>query len=107
MVLLCKPKPGKNSKLCYMDTDSFNVYVKTDHIYKDIREDVETTYELETPLPKGKNKKIIELIKDGSGGKIMEEFVGLRAKTYSDLKYNNDEDKKSKRHKTVGHKKKI
>ena len=79
-----------------MDTDSFNVYVKTDDIYKDIREDVETNYELETPLPTGKNKKVIELIKDGSGGQIMEEFVGLRAKTYSDLKYINDEDKKAK-----------
>ena len=30
----------KKAKLCYMDTDSFIVYVKTDDIYKDIREDV-------------------------------------------------------------------
>ena len=29
-----KPKYGKNSKLCYMDTDSFIVHVKTDNIYK-------------------------------------------------------------------------
>ena len=36
-----KPKHGKNAKLCYIDTDSFIVYVETDHIYKDIAEDVE------------------------------------------------------------------
>ena len=37
-----KPKYGENAKLCYMDTGNFIVQVKTDHIYKDIAEDVET-----------------------------------------------------------------
>ena len=37
-----KPKYGEKAKLCYMDTDSFIVYIKTDDIYKDIGEDVET-----------------------------------------------------------------
>ena len=36
------------------------------------------------------------LIKDELGGQIMKKFVGLRAKTYSFLKDNNDEDKKVK-----------
>ena len=40
-----KPKYGKKSKLCFMDTDSFIVRVKTDDIYKDIAEDVETRFE--------------------------------------------------------------
>ena len=31
-----KPKYGENVKLCYIDTDSFIVHVKTDYIYKDI-----------------------------------------------------------------------
>ena len=67
-----------------MDTDSFIVYIKTDDIYKDIAEDVETifdtlNYELDRPLPKGKNKKVIGLIKDKLGGKIMTKFVGLTA----------------------------
>ena len=57
-----------------MDTDSFIVYIKTDDIFKYIAEDVETrfhtsNYELECnsidrPLPKGKIKKVIELIKN-------------------------------------------
>ena len=45
-----------------MDAETFTVYIKTEDIYKDIAEDVETrfdtsSYELDTPLPKGKNKK--------------------------------------------------
>ena len=56
-----KPKGGEQAKLCYMDTDSFIVYIKTDDIYKDIAEDVKarfdtSDYELGRPLPKGKIK---------------------------------------------------
>ena len=92
---------GENVKLCYMDTGSFIVHVKTDGVYKDIAEDVETrfetsNFEIDRPLPKGKNKKVIGLMKDELGGKIKKKFVGLRAKTYSYLKDNNDEDKKAK-----------
>ena len=59
-----KPKYGEKAKLYYMDTDSFTVYIKADDIYKDIAEDVETrfdtsNYELDRPLPKGKNRKVI------------------------------------------------
>ena len=35
-----KPKHGEKAKLCYMDTDSFIVYIKTDDTYRDIAEDV-------------------------------------------------------------------
>ena len=38
----------------------------------------------------------MRLMKEGLGGQIMREFVRLRAKTYSYLKNNNDEDKKAK-----------
>ena len=66
----------------------FIVYIKTDYIYKDIAKDVETrfdtsNYELDIPLSKGKNKKVIRLMKDELGGKTIIEFVELRAKTYS------------------------
>ena len=67
-------------------------------IYKDIAEDVEkrfdtSNYEIDIPFPKGKNEKVIGLMKDELGGQIMKEFFGLRAKTYSYLKENDDENK--------------
>ena len=34
-----KPKYSQKAKRCYMDTDSFIVYVKADECYKDIDED--------------------------------------------------------------------
>ena len=85
-----------------MGTGSFIVQVKTDDIYKDIAEDVKarfdtSDYELDGPLPKGKNKKVIRLMKDELGGQIMKELVGLRVKTYSYLKENIDEDKRKKK----------
>ena len=57
-----KPKYSEKTKLCYMDTGSFIVYTKTDDIFKDIPDDVETrldtsNYESDRSLPKEKNKK--------------------------------------------------
>ena len=57
-----KPKYAEKAKFCYMDTGSFIVHVKTEGIYKDIAEDVETrfatsNFEIDRPLPKGKDKK--------------------------------------------------
>ena len=62
-----------------MDTDSFIVYIKIDDIYKDIAEDVETrfdilNYELDRPLSKGKDKKVIGLMKDKLGGTIIKKM---------------------------------
>ena len=59
-------------------------------IYKGFAEDVETrfdtsNYELHRSLQKGKNKKVIGLMKNELGAKIMIKFVGLRAKIYSYL----------------------
>ena len=75
-----KPKYCEKAKLCYMDADSFIVYIKTNDIYQVIGEDVESkfdtsNYELDRPFPKGKNKKVIELMKDELSGKIMTKFV--------------------------------
>ena len=83
-----KPKYGNNVKLCYMDTDSFVMNIKTNDFYRDIANDVESrfdtsNYEVNKPLPTGKNKKVIGLMKDEQGGKIITEFVTLRPKTYS------------------------
>ena len=56
-----KPKYDKNAKLCYIDTESFIVYVKTNDIFKDIAQDVETrfdtsNFEVDRALPKAKMK---------------------------------------------------
>ena len=83
------------------DTDSFLMNIKTDNFYKDIANDVEkrfdtSNYEVNRPLPTGKNKKVIGLMKDELGGKIITEFVTLRPKTYSYLTDDGKEDKKAK-----------
>ena len=62
-----KVKYGEKAKLCSMDT-AYIVYIKTDDIYKNIAEDVETRFDtsnddlecnsIDRPLSKGKNKKI-------------------------------------------------
>ena len=64
-----------------MDTDSFIDHLKTNDIYIDIVKDVETrfdtlNFEIDRPLSKGKNKKVIGLMKDELGEQIMKEFVG-------------------------------
>ena len=55
-----KQKYGENVNLCYMNTDSFVVHVRTDDIYKNIGENIKTRFDtsnfaLDRPLPKGKN----------------------------------------------------
>ena len=96
-----KPKYGNNVKLCYVDTDSFKMNIKTEDFYNDIAMDVEnrfdtSNYEVNRPLPTGKNKKVIGLMKDKLGGKIITEFVTLRPKTYSYLTDDYKEDQKAK-----------
>ena len=96
-----KPNYNSNVKLCYMDTDSFIMNIKTNDFYKDIASDVEnrfdtSNYEANRPLPTRKNKKVMGLIKDELGGKIITEFSTLRPKTYSFLTDDGKEDKKAK-----------
>ena len=96
-----KPKYDNNVKLCYTDTNSFIMNIKTNDFYEDIANDVEnrfdtSNYEVNRPLPMGKNKKIISLMKGELGGKIITEFVTLRPKTYSYLTDDGTEDKKAK-----------
>ena len=99
-----KPKYNDNIHLCYMDTDSFIMNIKMNDFYKDISNDVEkrfdnSNYEVNGPVPTGKNKKVIGLMKDELEGKIITEiteFVTLRPKTYSYLTDDGKEDKKAK-----------
>ena len=79
-----EPKYQNNAKLCYMGTDSFIVYIKTEVVYEDIADDVEkrfdSDYECNRPLPAEKNEKVIVLIKDKLKEKIMTKFALLEKK---------------------------
>ena len=82
-----KPKYQDKAKLCYMNTGSFVIHIKTEDFYEDIANDVEelfdtSNYDNTRPLPIGKNKKVIGLFIDELGGKITKEFFAFKAKTY-------------------------
>jgi hypothetical protein len=83
---IIKPKFKKNVELCYMDTDSFVYNFKTDDIYKDltnIEKHLDTSdYPEDHFLYSNKNKKVIGKFKDELNGKILKDYVGLRAKMY-------------------------
>ena len=98
-----KPKYRDKARLCYMDTDSFVIYIKTEDFQKDIANDIERWFDTsnydekdERQLSVGKNKKVIGLFKDELGVKIMTEFCALRAKTYAYLMEDGNEHKKAK-----------
>ena len=98
-----KPKYGEDLKLCYVDTDSLVYLIKTEDFYEDIAKDVKTRFDTSGyskkdtgPLPIGLNKKIIGLMKDELGGKIMTQFVALRPKLYAYKKLDGEEDKRCK-----------
>ena len=95
------PKYGDRLKLCYTDTDSLVYHIKTKDFYADTADDVQTRFDTsgyipDRPLPVGLNKKVIGLMKDELGGKIMTEFVALRPKLYSYKKLDGSEGKKCK-----------
>ena len=97
------PKYGNKAKLCYTDTDSFIIYIKTEDFFEDISNDVEKQFDTsnynkndERPLPIGKNKKVTGLFKDKLGGKIIADVVALRPKTYAYLMDDSSDYKKAK-----------
>ena len=78
-----QPKYKDRVKLCYMDTDSFIIHIKTEDFYKGIANDIEKWFDTSNYdendkrlLPIGKNKKLIGLFKDELGGRIIKEFAG-------------------------------
>ena len=87
-------KYGHRAKMSMTDTDSLIIEIKTDNFYKDIAEDVESKFDIsdfdknhpainDFGFKVGVNKKVIGMFKDETGGKQIEEFVGLRSKLYS------------------------
>ena len=92
----------KNQKLLFTDTDSLCFEIETEDFYEDISGDVEKGFDTNN-FPKdrpsgiqGKNKKIPGMMRDEAGGKIIEEFVGLRAKLYSYKMFEGKEEKNAK-----------
>ena len=88
-----KIKYQDKARLCYMDTDSFVVNIKTKDFNKDISQDVNkrfdtSNYTFDRPLPTGINKKVIGLMKDQLGANIITEFVALRPEAYSSITNN-------------------
>ena len=75
------PKYGDRVKLCYTDTDSFIINIKTEDFFEDISNDVKKWFDTSNydknqkndkrPLPIGKNKKVPGLFKYELGGKII------------------------------------
>ena len=100
-----KPKYGKQAKLLFTDTDSFLYEIQTEDFYKDISGDVRDRFDTSdypenhpSGIPTGINKKVLGMFKDEAAGKVIKEFVGLRAKLYS---YKMDEGKENKRCKGI------
>ena len=82
-----KRKYGDRAKLCYTDSDSFSIYIKTEIFFQDISNDVEKWFDTSNydkndrrPLPIWENKKVPGLFKDELGGKIITKVVALRPK---------------------------
>ena len=98
-----KKKYGDKAKLLFTDTDSLMYEIETEDFYKDIAADVEEKFDTSnfpkdhiSKIPTGCNKKVVGMMKDEAGGKIIEEFVGLRAKLYSYKILEGKEEKKCK-----------
>ena len=104
----------ETAKFCYTDTDSFIIYIKTEHFFEDISNDVEKWFDTSNynkkdkiPLPIGKNKKVPGLFKDELGEKIMTKVVALRPKAYAYLGDGGSEHKKAKGTKKCATKQKL
>ena len=100
-----KQKYNKQAKLLFTDTDSFLYEIQTEDFYKDIAGDVRDRFDTSdypenhpSGIPTGINKKVLGMFKDEAAGKVIKEFVGLRAKLYS---YKMEEGKENKKCKGI------
>ena len=103
-----RQKYGDRAKLCYTDTDSFIIHIITEDFFGDIANDVTKWFDTSNydendkrPLQIGMDKKVYGFFKGELGGKIVKEFLALRAKTYSYLMDYDGEEKKTKGTKSV------
>ena len=86
---------GTGIKSCYMDTNSFIVYIKTEHIYIWCWNEIDTSnYKLDKTLPTIFH--LIGLMKDELGEEVMAEFAALRPKMFSYLGDSSENPKNNK-----------
>ena len=93
-------KKKYRSKAKHLFTDSLTYETEIEDFYKDISKDVEAKFDTSnflkdhpSSIPVRKNTKVIGMFKDECNGKIMQEFIGLRAKLYSYKMYQGKEEK--------------
>ena len=104
-----KLKYIEKAQLCDKDTDNFLIYIKTDDIFKgNCRRCSKIDLILQiSRYQKEKCRKVIKLMKDELGGKMIIKFVGLRAKTYNYFINEVGEDNRAKGAKTCVIKKQL
>ena len=103
-----KQKYGNKAKLLFTDTDSLMYEIQTEDFYKDISKDVKDIFDTSdyppnhpSGIPSGFNKKVLGMFKDEVMGRVIDEFMGLRAKLYSYKMFEGKETKKKKKKRNV------
>ena len=96
-------KYGNKAKLLFTDTDSLMYEIQTEDFCKDISVDVKHRFDTSdyppnhpSGIPSGLNKKVIGMFKDEAEGKVIDEFIGLKAKLYSYKMFEGEQSKKCK-----------
>ncbi|GJQ82404.1 hypothetical protein Trydic_g11820 [Trypoxylus dichotomus] len=80
---------GDRARICYTDTDSLIYEVHCDDLYETIRLDAKECFDTSNYPDNNKyniphfNEKVLGMMKDENGGKVMSEFAGLRSKMYA------------------------
>ena len=104
-----KRKYGDKAILLFADTDSLKYLLQTEDFFKDISENLKDKFDTSnypphhpSGIPSGLIKKVLGMFKDEAGGKVIDEFVGLRAKLYSYEMLEGEESKKCKGIKKIG-----
>ena len=99
-----KKKYGDKTKLLFTDTDSLMYEIETQDFHKDISADVKDKFDTSnypsnypSGIPVGFNKKVLRMMKDETGGEIIDVFVGLMANLYSYKMLEGKESKKCER----------
>ena len=75
-----KLKCGEKSKWCYIDTEIFIVYIKQMILQKMLKLDQILQIMLKRPLLNGKSKKVVGLMKDELGRKILTKICWTKSK---------------------------